>query len=290
MHKPEDDFDYSTTSLRPSSSTTSSTRKSSSQTTLSHSTSSTKKPIYLTDMLLHFTRPDTKASTNKSNDEDYIINADTILNILDRSVDLELLKKYKLTIAEKYDDQGSSTYYKYGSISADDYVNFFDFGDDDDEGGSSSGGGGGFFSSSSSASGTGSSSSSLLTRLVLLITCFLLSFLLISTVIVFYCMKKTYKRKLRAERAMVKAFGLEHNSMMTTYNDSGQMMGNGGAPAVPATVGGYLNMAFDSNSLLPIPGTNLYAYEGSNPMWLKKYEKVIHSRKDKKCISTCVDF
>jgi hypothetical protein len=70
-------------------------------------------------------------------------------------------------------------------------------------------------------------------------------------------MRSSYKRKLRAERALVKAFGLEHRSL--AYND---------------TINGYVNAAFDSNSLLPIPGTNLYAYEGSNPVWLKKYDKL----------------
>ena len=39
---------------------------------------------------------------------------------------------------------------------------------------------------------------------------------------------------------------------------------------------GYANAGFDTstNNLLPIPGTNLYAYEGSNPIWLKKYDKI----------------
>ena len=91
-------------------------------------------------------------------------------------------------------------------------------------------------------------------------------------------MKKNYKRKLRAERAMVKAFGLEHTSSMMTYNDVNGV--NAGINGGPATVGAYMNMAFDSNSLLPIPGTNLYAYEGSNPMWLKKYEKVDSNSKN----------
>lgn len=247
------------------------------------------KPIYLTDMLLHFTRnepsPSVSSSTvnsksknaSKTDNSSYIISADTILSILDRSVDLDLLKKYKLTVAEKYDDSGSSTFFKYGSLMQDDYVNFFDFGEEDIDGGV---GGGLFSSSNSSSSGL---SSSLLTRLVLLIACFLLSFLLVSTVVVFYCMKRTYKRKLRAERAMVKAFGLEQTSMMT-YNDSTQGMSG------PATVGGYLNMAFDSNSLLPIPGTNLYAYEGSNPMWLKKYEKVSNFYNEILRIICIIDF
>jgi hypothetical protein len=220
-------------------------------------------------MLLHFTQPH-----NEKNSTNYvIINADTILNILDRSVDLDLLKKYKLTVAEKYDDQGSSTFYKYGSLTQngddeDDYVNFFDLSGDDEVDSLSS----------SSSSSSSSSTAGLLTRLVLLIACCMLTFLLTATVVVFYCMKKTYKRKLRAERAMVKAFGLEQSSMITaaTYHDGscGGRATSGPLSTAAATLGGYLNMAFDSNSLLPIPGTNLYAYEGSNPMWLKKYEKV----------------
>lgn len=196
---------------------------------------SSSRPPVLTDMLLHFTQNEnltflTPGANISNSSNNYLINAETILNILDRSVDLDLLKKYKLSLAEKYDDQGSLTFYKYGTLSDEDYSNFF------------------------SIDSSSNINSNLLTRLILIVACFLLTFLLVSTVVVFYCMKKTYKRKLRAERAMVKAFGLEQRSI--TFNDTG-----------------YLNMAFDSNSLLPIPGTNLYAYEG-NPMWLKKYEKV----------------
>lgn len=198
----------------------------------------------LTDMLLHFSCNDNQINTSNNSFEvrSCIINADKILNLLDRSADVDLLKKYKLSLAEKYDDHGSSTFYKYGTITDDDYSSFF------------------------SIDSNSTLNTNILTRLVLIVVCFLLLILLISTTIVFICMKKSFKRKLRAERAMIKAFGLDQRSI--TFNDT---IGTGLGANCNA---GYINMAFDSNSLMPIPGTNLYAYEGSNPMWIKKYDKV----------------
>lgn len=70
-------------------------------------------------------------------------------------------------------------------------------------------------------------------------------------------MRQNYKKKIKTEKALIKAFGLEQRSL--SYNDA---------------ISGYVNSAFDSNSLLPIPGTNLYSYEGSNPIWLRKYDKI----------------
>jgi hypothetical protein len=94
-------------------------------------------------------------------------------------------------------------------------------------------------------------------RMILIILSAVLLFFSLLILIVCYFMRKKYFRKLKAKRAMTKAFGFEQRSL--TFNDA---------------MAGYINAAFDSNSLLPIPGTNLYAYEGSNPIWLKKYDKV----------------
>lgn len=204
----------------------------------------------LTDMLLHFVEPSSdlfkldsikqsefvtrKNVTIKNNPQHMIVDAETILNILDRSKDENLLRKYKLSLAEKYDDQGSSTFYKYGSAALED--NF-----------------GSFFLLSPATTNT----SNFFPKLFFSFFLIVLLFCSTSMLIVCFCMRHKYKRKLKAERAMVKAFGLEQRSM--SYNDG---------------MSGYINHGFDSNSLLPIPGTNLYAYEGSNPIWLKKYDKI----------------
>ncbi len=182
----------------------------------------------LTDMLLHFVNL-SKSLGDSNDDEGYVINADKILNILDRSKDINLLRKYKLSLAEKYDDHGTSTFYKYGSAVDEEFGSFFLWQPEI------------------------KTQSSFMIRLLLTLLCVILIIFLIFISIVCCCMKRKYQRKLKAERAMVKAFGLEQHSL--TYS-------------------GYINSAFDSNSLLPIPGTNLYAYEGSNPIWLKKYDKI----------------
>lgn len=182
----------------------------------------------LTDMLLHFVNL-SKSLADSNDDEGYVINADTILNILDRSKDVNLLRKYKLSLAEKYDDHGTSTFYKYGSAVDEEFGSFFLWQPEI------------------------KTQSNFMIRLLLTLLCVILIIFLIFISIICCCMKRKYQRKLKAERAMVKAFGLEQHSL--TYS-------------------GYINSAFDSNSLLPIPGTNLYAYEGSNPIWLKKYDKI----------------
>lgn len=193
----------------------------------------------LTDMLLHFVEPSSalfnlNSVKHKKNIDYMIVDAETILNILDRSKDSNLLRKYKLSLAEKYDDQGSSTFYKYGSAALED-----DFGS--------------FFLLSPTSRNTWN----FFTKIFFSFLGVVLLFCLISMLLVCFCMRQKYKRKLKAERAMVKAFGLDQRSM--TFNDA---------------LSGYLNHGFDSNSLLPIPGTNLYAYEGSNPIWLNKYDKI----------------
>ena len=163
----------------------------------------------------------------------FVVDAEKIINLLDKSKDVGLLKKYKLSLAEKYDDNGGSTFYKYGSSIDDDYGNFFLW--------------------TPSSKGYNSFTS----RMILIIFSAVLLFFSFLILIVCYFMRKKYLRKLKAERAMTKAFGFEQRSL--TFNDA---------------MAGYINSAFDSNNLLPIPGTNLYAYEGSNPIWLKKYDKI----------------
>ena len=186
----------------------------------------------LTDMLLHFVSNGTIDLVNKN----LVVDAEKILNLLDRSKDSNLLRKYKLSLAEKYDDQGTSTYYKYGSGSLDEEF-------------------GSFFLWQPNAK----SYSQVFTRLILILI--LVIFIILSVVIISFCccVKQKYKRKLKAERAMMKAF----SGTLSRYGDGSNPIS-------------YVNPAFDAstNNLLPIPGTNLYAYEGSNPIWLKKYDKI----------------
>lgn len=199
----------------------------------------TFKAYALTDMFLHFVKSDSNflcdwsVGMAEAQIDNNIINADSILNVLDRSKDIEMLRKFKLSLAEKYDDQGMSTFYKYGSGSS--------LTDDD------------FFSWTSASK----SYSSFITRLILSILCLFLLFFSIVTLVICCCMRCKYKKKMKTEKALIKAFGLEQRSL--SYNDA---------------ISGYINSAFDSNSLLPIPGTNLYSYEGSNPIWLRKYDKI----------------
>ena len=205
--------------------------------------SSNLEPI-LTDMYLHFVGNSNRLfdlDENKSSikvNHDYIAPADLILTKLDKSRDLTLLRKYRLTLAEKLDDQGQSTFYKYGAEFEDDSL---------------------FWSSKSHIN--------LFFRLVLSFFCVLLLTSSIFILIICCCMRRKYKRKIKKERAVAKAFGFDQKSI--NYADA---------------ISGYVNSAFDSNSLMPIPGTNLYSYEGSNPIWLKKYDQVdalITARSDK---------
>ena len=197
----------------------------------------------LTDMLLHFVETDFEilnffSNNNLNSSEEFeskhfIVNADTILNLLDRSKDSNLLRKYKLSLAEKYDDQGTSTFYKYGSGLDEDFGSFFLW------------------------TPNSKNYSTFLSRLLLVLLSVAFFFFSIVVLVICCCMRQKFRRKLKAERAMIKAFGLEQRSL--NYHDG---------------VSGYVNSGFDANSLLPIPGTNLYAYEGSNPIWLKKYDKI----------------
>ena len=131
----------------------------------------------LTDMLLHF------VVENATLDKNIVVEAEKILNLLDRSKDSSLLRKYKLSLAEKYDDQGTSTYYKYGS------------GGLDEEFGS-------FFLWQPNPKNY----SQFFTRLLLTVLSVVLLVLSITIVVFCCCVKQKYKRKLKAERAMMKAF------------------------------------------------------------------------------------
>jgi hypothetical protein len=209
---------------------------------------STSNQYSLTEMVLHFINNDEKSVVcnlaQVAERNDLVVDAEKILAVLDRSKDTNLIKKYKLVLAEKYDEQSSYKFYKYGADKFDEEVSTSresDFGSN-------------FFFGSLLWQ---PNSKFFYVRIFLFVFCVALVFILLMILVVCCCMRSSYKRKLKAERALVKAFGLEHRSL--TYND---------------TINGYVNAAFDSNSLLPIPGTNLYAYEGSNPVWLKKYDKL----------------
>jgi hypothetical protein len=232
-----------------SSSNNSSRRFLNATTTTTTTTTNTNNNQYsLTEMVLHFINNNEKSVVGNLDQvaarNDLIIDAEKILAVLDRSKDTNLIKKYKLVLAEKYDEQSSYKFYKYGGSEKDEEVSSSRESD---------------FSSNYFLGSLiwQPNSKFFYVRIFLFIVCVTLVFVSILIVIVCCCMRSSYKRKLKAERALVKAFGLEHRSL--TYND---------------TINGYVNAAFDSNSLLPIPGTNLYAYEGSNPVWLKKYDKL----------------
>ncbi|CAF0900840.1 unnamed protein product [Brachionus calyciflorus] len=206
-----------------------------------HRSVNASNSVQMTEILMHFVEPKSElfrldSNFRQINPEYIIIDSESILNILDRSKDSNLLKKYKLSLAEKFDYQGLSTYYRYGSDTEENY--------------------GGFFLLSTATN------PKFYTKFIIPILFGLLILSFIFLLVICFCTRIKYKRKLKAERALSKAFGFEQRSL-----------------AYSEPIGGYLNHAFDSNSLLPIPGTNMYAYEGSNPMWLKKYDKMECSNK-----------
>ena len=197
--------------------------------------------VELTDMLLHFVKHDDKLFMPKvltngeaCPPENFVIEADVILNLLDRSNSSDLLRKYRLSLAEKYDVHGMSKFFKYSEEEpTNDYGNFFQW---------------------------STSSNKHAVSLILAGLFVILIFAAFILIVVCCCMRQRYKKKIKAERALVKAFGLDQRSL--NYNDA---------------ISGYLNSAFDSshnNGLLSLPGTNMYAYEGSNPIWLKKYDNI----------------
>lgn len=215
----------------------------------SESNSTSNKVYSLTEMVLHFVKGQAEELEKLACQNDLIVDADKILSKLDKlgSRDSQLVKNYKLVLAEKYDEHSVYKFYKYGSDKSPIQSSVDESSTVNSD-----------FSLFNSLLLWQSNSKQFLTRVLLALVCIILLILSLLILLVCCCMRTSYKRKLRAERALVKAFGLEQRSL-TTYND---------------TINGYVNAAFDSNSLLPIPGTNLYAYEGSNPVWLKKYDKL----------------
>ena len=211
----------------------------------------------MTEMILHFINSDQKqqqqgqiealASRNA-----LVVDADRILASLDRSWDTNLIKKYKLVLAEKYDEPNVHKFHKYGGLNSG-----FSYDSSDPDAAAQT-----LLGYLSSFLWPGGQQL-FYVRVLFAMLCVALLACSALILIVCCCMRTSYKRKLRAERALVKAFGLEQRTL-AAYND---------------TIHGYVNAAFDTaNSLLPIPGTNLYAYEGSNPVWLKKYDKLENKR------------
>lgn len=204
----------------------------------------------LTEMFLHFMKYDTKLTKTQKQDNtndvnccpptNYVISGDIILNIIDSSNSTDLLQKYRLSLAENYDSRGVSTFFKYGTNDYDfeptSYESIFNWSTD---------------------------YSQFIGRLLVLAICIIFTFGIIIGLAVCCCMRNKYKKKIKAERALVKAYGLDQRSL--NYNDA---------------ISGYINAAFESSNnntdsgLLALPGTNMYAYEGSNPIWLKKYDNL----------------
>jgi hypothetical protein len=194
----------------------------------------------LTEMLMHFMKHDVKLTESNDN---YILNADTVIKLLGKSNITELLNKYRLSLAENIDSRGTPNFFKYGVSSSEEevdknnYKNIFQW------------------------SAMPKNYTQFLVRLLLIALGVVFLFGGLIALTVCCCMRQKYQKKINAERALVKAYGLDQRSL--NYNDA---------------ISGYLNAAFqsteNSDGLLACPGTNLYAYEGSNPIWLKKYEHI----------------
>ncbi len=202
--------------------------------------------LNLTEMLLHFTRLNLKLSlvdTLKYN-ENYVVDGGLVMRALDKADKTELLKKYRLALAENSNSRGGPVLHRYEIKDAsqtltDQNTDFYD----------------GIFNWSSMPSNY----TQFLVRLLLIALSVVCIFAAVIGLAVCCCMRRKYQKKIRAERELVKAYGLDQRSL--TYNDA---------------ISGYINAAFESShsGMLTLPGTNLYAYEGSNPIWLKKYDSI----------------
>lgn len=195
----------------------------------------------LSEMLLHFSKLDKKLPLVNENqiNRNYIVGSDEVIRVLDRSNTTDLLKKYRLSLAEKYDSHGMPNFFKYGihqEIESNDLGGIFQW------------------------TTMPVNYTQFLVRLLLIALSIIFVFGLFIGSVVCCCMRNKYQKKIKAERALVKAYGLDQRSL--NYNDA---------------ISGYINAAFESsnvNGMLTLPGTNVYAYEGSNPIWLRKYDNV----------------
>ena len=107
---------------------------------------------------------------------------------------------------------------------------------------------------------------SFLVKISLVVICIIFFITTVAVVVVCCLMKQKYERKLRAERAMAKTFGfgtkygadglLHYSQHLQTMLLIRQSL----SPQQPG--GGATNL------------TNMYTYEGTNPIWLKKYDKM----------------
>lgn len=94
-------------------------------------------------------------------------------------------------------------------------------------------------------------------KLICFVSFSIIVFITIFIVIVCCFIQQKYKNKLKTERAIAKTFNQRPDDELHKNF--------------------FTNLAFESTSITNIPGTNLYSYEGSNPMWLKKYESLKNS-------------
>ena len=220
-----------------------------------YSTNQNETSVYsssLTDVFMHFI----DYSTSQTENPEFIsrlnfslVPAESIINILDKSKDLTLMRKYRLVLAEQFN--GSQSFKE----------NILKFNSEE-------------YPHMLSISTNTQATQFILIKLLLTILCIVLALLIVFILVICFLMRRKYKHKLKSERAIIKTFDLStivnkynrHNDANTVNNNSDDIYG-------------YTNKAFVNNSgdsvLSPrIPGTNLYSYEGSNPVWLKKYDKV----------------
>jgi hypothetical protein len=189
---------------------------------------------------MHFL--DDSANTTDSRLNFSIVSAENIINTLDKTKDLTLIRKYRLVLAEQF--SGKSEKDNIFTFNADQYQ-------------------------LPSISSNTVLAQYLLVKLLLIILCIILTILVLFILILCFLMRRKYKHKLRTERAIIKTFDL---SLITTkYNNN-----NNNIDSFGYTNRGFINTAEDGGNILSpyIPGTNLYSYEGSNPIWLKKYDKI----------------
>ncbi len=210
----------------------------------------------LTDVYLHFIDYSTHLSENNTDFMNRLnfslVPAENVINILDRSKDLTLMRKYRLVLAEQFNE---SKNYK---------ENVLKFNIDEN-------------SHALSVATNTQTAQFLLIKLLLTILCIILAVLLVLILILCFIMRRKYKHKLQSERAIIKTFDL--STIVNKYNSHNDANNaNNLNSDYGYTNGAFINNTEDNkmNKILSpyIPGTNLYSYEGSNPVWLKKYDKI----------------
>lgn len=237
------------------------------------------KTVHLTDVYLHFIDEINITEANNTHDNRVnfnIVSAEKVISLLDKSKDLTLIRKYRLVLAEQYDSENEKeVIHRFND-------NFnSSIGDSDTEQ---------YLISSDQLDAVTLSSAAeiaqnLLIKLLLMVLSIILTVLILFILILCYLMRRKYRHKLKIERAIIKTFDL-NNFVTSKYNSN--LFNYTNKTYLNDDLDDHNNTTSNNNTLLnqsqrrlsQIPGTNLYTYDGTNPVWLgannsnKTYDKI----------------